>query len=395
MDDEARAEQIALGMVAGRLSGAALSGEERALVLTHFQTPADELDLRLRIDEAGRQLLAGDRKPAEIGEALGFSDPPTFHSELARRMAMPPAAYRALRGAARFSLTLPASYSRQRALAYLGRDPGSLTLRVAGEEMVLGLWLGGQPALLRATIARGEVRAEIGVPGPLPEGAAAEAHAALLRVLGLTRHPEPFEAHAAADPALAPLLAEQRGLRVPQTADPFDGLLWAIVGQQISLAFAFVLKRRLVERAGTPIPAGGGLSAPPTPERVAEIDLGSLTREQFSRRKAEYVVETARRIASGALAVDRAATVPATRIERELLAVRGLGPWSVHYLLMRAYGFEDAVPVGDAALTRALARYFALAERPGPAETLACMAPFSPYRSWATFHLWESLKSGG
>jgi AraC family transcriptional regulator of adaptative response / DNA-3-methyladenine glycosylase II len=188
---------------------------------------------------------------------------------------------------------------------------------------------------------------------------------------------------------LAPLIAGRRGWRILQTPDPFDGLTWAILGQQINLAFAFTLRRRLVERAGVPAP--GGLFAPPRAEAVANLEVEELARFQFSRRKAEYLIGAARRIVAGELDLDRLATAPAAEVEAALLAVRGLGPWSAHYVMMRAFGFEDCVPVGDSGLVRGLAKFFSLPDRPDAAATRELMRPFAPYRSWATFHLWQTL----
>ena len=74
-----------------------------------------------------------------------------------------------------------------------------------------------------------------------------------------------------------------------------------------------------------------------------------------------------------------------------MLDVRGLGPWSVQYFLMRGLGFADCVPVGDAGLTAALQRFHHLDHRPGPAETRELMEPFAPFRSLGTYHLWSSL----
>lgn len=392
LDGAVQAEDLAMRMAASPASFPALDLQQVELLETHFKTPAGELLERFRVAYACRELLAGSRPWEEIAAGVGAGHPERFAAEFARQTAMTPTAYRDLRGASHFALSLPASYLRERTLAYLGRDPGSLTLRVSGSHLAAAVRLGGIPALLRAEVGKGGVRAEIEAGSSLPEDAAARAQAALLRLLGLGRHPEAFEARAAADAALGPWVARQRGLRISHTPDPFDGLLWVILGQQITLGFAFTLRRRLVERAGSPLP--GGMMAPPTPEAVANLEIEALTGEQLSRRKAEYLIGTSRRIAAGDLAIERPAWTPATRIEQELLAVRGLGPWSVQYLLMRAYGFEDCVPVGDAGLTRALQSVYGLPARPGPAETLARMAPFAPYRSWAAFHLWESIKTG-
>ena len=144
-----------------------------------------------------------------------------------------------------------------------------------------------------------------------------------------------------------------------------------------------------MERTGTRVL--GGLFAPPTPEKVANLEIEELTRVQFSRRKAEYLTGVAQRVVAGELDLQRLATAAAAEVEAALLAVRGLGPWSTHYLMMRAFGFEDCVPVGDSGLVRGLMRFFHLQTRPTAAETLELMRPFVPFRSWATFHIWQSL----
>ncbi|HEX9081581.1 MAG TPA: hypothetical protein VF768_04830, partial [Holophagaceae bacterium] len=116
----------------------------------------------------------------------------------------------------------------------------------------------------------------------------------------------------------------------------------------------------------------------------------SLQARRCSRRKAEYVIDAARAVAEGRLRLDGLAT--ATGAERQLRGQRGCGPWTAGYVMMRGLGFGDCVPIGDAALTLALQRTFALAERPDGRATERLMAPFAPFRSLATFHLWASLK---
>jgi 3-methyladenine DNA glycosylase/8-oxoguanine DNA glycosylase len=79
------------------------------------------------------------------------------------------------------------------------------------------------------------------------------------------------------------------------------------------------------------------------------------------------------------------------RAERTLLALRGVGPWTAHYVMMRGCGFADCVPVGDAGLNKALQQFFALEARPDAEQTRELMAPFAGHRSVATFHFWRSL----
>ncbi|HEX9943873.1 MAG TPA: Ada metal-binding domain-containing protein [Thermoanaerobaculia bacterium] len=356
----------------------------------HFHTTPAQLLARARVEAAQQLLLETGRSVADVAFEVGYEGLSTFNENFRRLTAMSPQEYRRLLGASAFRIALPAFYRADRILEYLGRDRGSLTVRVEGTHFAASLRLGGAPALLKVRLDSGAARAELESRGPLAADAAAGAHAHLLGLLGLTRDPAPFERRISESPRLAPLIQGRRGLRIPQTPDPFDGLTWVILGQQITLSFAFTLRRRLVERTGAPV--GGGLFAPPTAEAVANLGVEDLAREQFSRRKAEYLIGAARRVASGELPLDRLASASAARVEPELLAVRGLGPWSVHYLMMRSFGFEDCVPEGDAGLVRGLMKFFALPARPGAAETRELMQPFAPYRSWATFHLWQTLR---
>lgn len=356
----------------------------------HFHTTPAQVLTRARVEAAQRLLLETDLSIAAVAFEVGFEGLSTFNENFRRLAALSPQEYRRLLGATSFRIALPPDYPLGLMLGYLGRDNDSSTIQVEGRRVTAGMRLGGAPALLKAELAAGAVRASLEARGPLPADAAARAHGQLLRLLGLTRDPAAFEKRMAAAPETAPLIAGRSGLRIPQTSDAFDGLTWVIIGQQITLSFAFTLRRRLVERTGAA--AGGGLFTPPAVEAVAGLEVEDLLKEQYSRRKAEYLIGAARQVASGELPLDRLAASSATRSEAELLAVRGLGPWSVHYLLMRAFGFEDCVPVGDAGLVRGLAKFFRLPERPGAEETQELMRPFAPYRSWATFHLWQSLK---
>jgi AraC family transcriptional regulator of adaptative response / DNA-3-methyladenine glycosylase II len=166
-----------------------------------------------------------------------------------------------------------------------------------------------------------------------------------------------------------------------------DGLLWCIIGQQINLPFACLLKRRLVESTGTRL--AGGLFALPAPERIASLEPDDLRPWQYSRQKAEYLIGAARLVAARTLDLGALAGMSATRAERTLLAVRGLGPWSVNYLLMRSLGFADCIPLGDTGVTSGLQALLGLEERPDADATLRLMSVFSPHRSLATAHLWQ------
>jgi 3-methyladenine DNA glycosylase/8-oxoguanine DNA glycosylase len=75
-----------------------------------------------------------------------------------------------------------------------------------------------------------------------------------------------------------------------------------------------------------------------------------------------------------------------------LRGLRGVGPWTARYTLMRGAGFADCAPIGDVALAAALQKLVAADERPDAAEVERLMQPWAPHRSLATCHLWASLK---
>jgi len=362
------------------------------LLRTHYHTTPATLLNRARVVAAQAALLTGSHQVAEIAFAVGFESLSTFNDNFRKYAALTPLDYRRLREQSAFALTLPQTYPTDRIVRYLGRDRQSATERVAGNVYTTVLRLDGDSARCVAvpvtiTFAPGVAHCRVAGACVLDATARARVHGLLLRILGLTSDPARFEAQVACVTDLAPLLVGQRGLRVPLIADPFDALVWAITGQQITLAFTYTLRRRLIERSGDPV--YDGLHAPPRADAVAALEPGDLIALGFSRAKADYLLGAARAVVAGQLPLAALAAKSATQIERVLLATRGIGPWSAHYLLMRHYGFLDCVPVGDSGLTAGLQCFFALDARPTKGETLRLMERFSPYRSLATFHFWQ------
>jgi 3-methyladenine DNA glycosylase/8-oxoguanine DNA glycosylase len=265
-------------------------------------------------------------------------------------------------------------------LAFQGRDAQSVSERVTGTTLNKAFLFEGRASVLSLVFHGRSV--DISLAGASGPAAMAAAHGATLRLLGWHGDPTAFEA---AHPQLA---RGREGLRVLLTLDPFEALVWAILGQQVNLAFAYALWRDLIRLAGLPGPEG--LIAHPDAPRVAALRVEDLQALRCSRRKAEYLLHAATEVAAGRLRLQDRPT--ATGAVRDLLALRGCGPWTAQYVLMRGLGFRDCVPVGDAGLTLALQRWFELEARPDGPETLRLMAPFAPHRSLATFHLWSSLK---
>src|SRR5690606_33771009 len=135
-----------------------------------------------------------------------------------------------------------------------------------------------KPVLIALRLSNSHVDVEVSDPG---QGIAA--HRVVMRWLGLEQNAAAF-ARLARKLGLSRLVKAREGLRLSGTATAYDGLLWSILGQQITVVFACQLRRRLIERLGEPF--GSGLYAPPTAATVAGIEPEELLPLQISRQKA-------------------------------------------------------------------------------------------------------------
>jgi AraC family transcriptional regulator of adaptative response / DNA-3-methyladenine glycosylase II len=352
----------------------------------HFHaTPADLL-LRARIEKARHLLVAGKSPLADVAAEAGFESLSVFHEHFRAFSGMTPKEYRGLASPGPFRVDLPAGYPLPHLLRSLGRDPSSATERLAGTTYETSADLDGTPSLVRVEFSGGSAAVSIEAAATVGTGQRTAAHRLVVGMLGLEQDAPAF-ARLARRLGIARLVAGRQGLRLVRTPSVLDGLLWSIIGQQINLPFACALKRRLIENTGTRLP--GGLYSLPTPEAVARLEPADMRPWQYSRKKAEYLIGAARLVAEGKLDLAVLPSMSATRAERSLLEVRGLGPWSVNYIMMRSLGFADCVPIGDTGVTSGLQTLFRLEERPDADATRRLMSVFSPHRSLATAHLWQ------
>ncbi len=182
------------------------------------------------------------------------------------------------------------------------------------------------------------------------------------------------------------------GFRPIQTPDVFEAAAWAIIGQQVNLQFAYRLKSRLVQYIGRTFAVDGSeYFLFPTAEEIAGIDYDTLRSMQFSGRKAEYLLDFASMVAEGSLDLATLAELDYDTALGKLLEVRGLGPWSANYILMRGAGHQDAFPIGDSGINHAVRKLYGLDKKPEVGYLLELSEKWRPYRSLATFYLWKSL----
>ena len=181
-----------------------------------------------------------------------------------------------------------------------------------------------------------------------------------------------------ASAVLGELVRRRPGLRAPGAADPEELAVRAVLGQQVSVSAGRKLGAALVAAYGLPLPtpSGGLTHLFPTAADLAENPLEALGMPE-SRRATLRTLGAA--LAGGAVQLDPG--VDRDQAERDLLALRGIGPWTAGYIRMRALGDPDVLLQGDVAIKAAMARTGAVT---GDAQS------WRPWRSYAMHYLWNS-----
>lgn len=194
----------------------------------------------------------------------------------------------------------------------------------------------------------------------------------------------PFYRLVSGHPIMGPVASSLNGLKPLRPATLFEMAVIAITEQQLSLAAAFHIRRKLVQRFGKP---AGAVWRFPLPDELTRSSLRALTSCGLSRRKAEYVRELAERVANGSLDLNALTQRSDARIREELLALRGVGEWSVQYILSRGFGRPDALPSEDVGLRRVIGYYVARGRMLTPDQLERALAAFKPFRGLAAYYL--------
>lgn len=190
-------------------------------------------------------------------------------------------------------------------------------------------------------------------------------------LLDLDTDIETIEEHLAKEPGLAKKITS--GLRIPGIWHPYEAGIRAILGQQVSIAAARTHLGRLVESLGKRDTQNPEHYYFPNPVDVASSDLDML---KMPERRRDTVREFSRWYA--------AAPESERSDPKHWLAIKGIGPWTVDYVRMRAFGDPDIWLDKDLGIKKALVEIYHDAPTFSP-ESL------SPWRSYATFQLWRSL----
>ena len=206
----------------------------------------------------------------------------------------------------------------------------------------------------------------------------------LRRMFDLDADPHAIASALSGDPRLRSLLRKRPGLRLPSGWDGFEIAMRAVIGQQVSVAAARTFTARLAQTFGEALPAGFAERMThlfPTPEALADADLGRIG---LTRTRADTVRTVARAVLEGR--VDFRSERTLEDFIARWVALPGIGPWTAHYMALRALGHPDAFPADDLVLQKAV-----------PTDSLRMTAKalteraqaWRPWRAYAVIHVWK------
>ena len=355
-----------------------------------------------RAQTARTLLVSTTMKLADVAFAAGFSSVRQFNETMLEVFGMTPTALRAARqpkapaGSTAITLRLP--YREP-------FDPGIFTFLAV--RALPGIEVGTTASYARTLrLPHGDARFRVdyddggpGRPLTLTIGAVdlRDLPALLSRVrrlFDLDADPVAIDNALAGDSRLADAVAGAPGIRMPGALDPAEMLVRAMVGQQVTVAAA---RTALTQLAAVGCPSqspGEGLDRMfPT---AAEIAADGHALLRGPRKRTEALLAAASALAEGRL--DFGYGDDPASLAAKLLPLAGVGPWTVGYLTMRVLGAPDVFLANDAAVRNGIKALSGMAEAvanagpglPGAAGRTPDFREVSPWRSYATMHLWRA-----
>ena len=214
-------------------------------------------------------------------------------------------------------------------------------------------------------------------------------------ILGVGQELEPFYASAQGDPAMAAITQRFHGLHMPHTASVFEALVLAILGQQIATNVARIIRTLLIETYGPRQTIDGETYyAFPRPETLAALRVEDLRGMKLSQRKAEYVHGIACTALDDPEFIEGLHHLDDEAVVRQITSLRGVGNWTAQWLLIRALGRPDALPLGDLALRRVVSRLYFQDEPLNDTQVEEFCRRWSPYRTYATTYMFTAMRMG-
>jgi len=203
---------------------------------------------------------------------------------------------------------------------------------------------------------------------------------------------KPFYILAKEDDLLKDLVKKFYGYRIVGQPDLFESLVWAVLGQQINVQFAYTLKHRFVEQFGEKLVfENQNFYIFPKPETVALLNDEKLLPLQFSRQKSNYIVLIAEAFAKGQISKEQLKNLSLQEAKEHLIKIKGIGNWTANYALMKTFHYPDAFPLEDVGIHNAIKNLKGMQAKPTLEQVKRVFKKYKGWEAYATLYFWKSL----
>jgi len=190
----------------------------------------------------------------------------------------------------------------------------------------------------------------------------------------------------AVDPVIGRLIDEIGPYTPRPGGDPYRQLVRTLLFQQLAGPAATAIMRRWYGFYGDS-------EQTPTPEQILSTRDEDFRACGISRQKTSYLRDLAAHAADGRLPFAQLSEMDDAAVQQALTAVKGVGEWTAHMMLMFHLGRPDVLPVGDLGVRKGMQTAYGLAAVPTPKEARAIGAKWSPYSSVASWYMWQVLEN--
>lgn len=288
-------------------------------------------------------------------------------------------------------ISSPPEFRFKECLHFLERSPRELLHRVEGEAVYKLVIHEGEKILFKITSSDDHLVVDFPIAEPSDEIKRKIEHY-IIEWFDLDKDLKPFYAMAANDPFLSHLAKKHYGYRIVGQPDLYESLVWAVLGQQINLSFAYTLKQQFVREYGKKLVyADKEYFLFPEPGIVTHLTMEDLLKIQFSRQKARYTIGISEAFLDGTISKEKLKGLSLVDAKEKLMKIKGIGNWTANYALMKTFRYPDAFPLEDAALSNALRTFLKLDRKPSLDEIREVFLRYKGWEAYATLYLWRSL----
>jgi DNA-3-methyladenine glycosylase II len=288
-------------------------------------------------------------------------------------------------------LPVPDDYNYDLNIQFLQRSPKELLHQIENDHVIKVLKIRDEKVLFRIRPGNQKLIIEFlnGDPSPLAKSFVKNY---VVEWFDLETDLTDFYAMAAKDKLLGDLIKKYYGYRIIGQPDLFESIIWAVLGQQINLQFAYTLKSRFVEQFGERLFWNNESHYLfPNAKVVAGLTDDVLLPLQFSRQKSAYTIGIAKIFADGEVSKEKLKGLPLLEAKERLMKIKGIGNWTANYALMKTFRYPDAFPLEDAGVHNAIKNLRKMDRKPTLEEVKKIFKKYKGWEAYATLYLWKSL----